>query len=885
MTLPRKTVFISYSHADEKRPWLKRLQVHLKRLESQSSVERWDDTRIPAGATWRKEIERALKSAVAAVLLITEDFLASDFIRKYELPALLKAAKKKGTLIIPVIATPCSYDDHPKLKELQASNSPMRTLIGMKLGEQEELWTKVVKQVEERLATAGKRAREPSRRKKPAGRASSSSLVWAGQIPTVGRFFGRDRQIERIRDFLIGDLQNVAIIQGFYGIGKTAFVAKVAELAHDDFDAVFWLDCHADASSADVLFSALAAFFGKHGDRSLRDIWNDPDPKRFRLKIERLILSLRAKRYLLVFDGFEEWLNSDFQVRNESMRRVLAAILRAAHGGKTMLISRKRPLFDPAVDAVPLGNCIEETIPGLDQPEAIALLRCSGLELDETLLGKLAEEYAGNPQLLQIVSYQIHGLHRDPEELLQSADANDRPGKLLGSVFEDLSKESRDALELLAVFRRPLTRAQLREVGFRFGTAIGPLLNRFLVREDAASKLVAMDGLVRKSVLASLVPERRIDLHQRAAESCKKFAGALNGESDRERVQFALEEAFHRRENGDFVSAARAIAGIAGLLIDWGYLDQAQENLDLVLANPADDYSRARAFAGLGRIADRRGKYDAALVHLNSALALFEATEDYAEIAASLCRIGRIHNARGDLDDAEACLQKCLAACEKHGTTAGRAGAELSLAWNHQQRGRPLEDVLGYYKLAIKHAEEAKDWGILCGACRNMGFLLWEKRGDKDRCRELYDRAREVAEKHDVAKDQNSEIGFSYLATEWGDPKAGEEFARRAIDSCTKGGNKYGLANAYCNLGKALEAQERWPDAACAYDEGRRLSASVRNFGGEVFAERGQARLYHRAGEIAEAQSLLRKAIERLKGRGMPELLAKLEKELQEMKK
>jgi tetratricopeptide (TPR) repeat protein len=887
MTPQRKTVFISYSHADEKRPWLKRLQVHLKRLESQSSVERWDDTRIPAGADWRKDIEHALKTAVAAVLLVTEDFLASDFICKYELPALLKAAKKKGTVIIPVIAAPCSYAEHPNLSELQAINSPRRTLTGMQRGEQEELWTKVVKQVEEKLAEAGKRVREPSRRKKPAGRASSLPLVRVGLIPTIGRFFGRGQQIEKIRSFLKGDSHNIAIIQGFYGIGKTAFAAKLVNLAGDDFDGVFWLTCHADESSADVLLSALAAFFGDHGDRSLRDIWNDPDPKRFRLKIERLILSLRAKRYLLVFDGFEEWLNSDFQVRNESMRKVLAAILHAAHPGKTMLISRKRPLFDPAVDAVPLGSWIEETIPGLDLPDAIALLRCSGLNLDETLLGKLADQYAGNPQLLQIVSYQIHGLHRDPEELLQSADANDRPGKLLGSVFEDLSKESRDALELLAVFRRPLTRAQLSEVGFRFDTAIGPLLNRFLVQENEGSKLVAMDGLVRKSVLASLVPERRIDLHQQAAESCKKFAGALNGESDRERVQFALEEAFHRRENGDFVSAARAIAGIAGLLIDRGYVDQAQENLDLVLANPADDYSRARAFAGLGRIGDLRGKYDAALAHLNSALALFETTAEYAGIAESLYRIGRIHNARGDFGDAETCLRKCIAVCEKHGTTAGLAGAELALGWNQQQRGKPLEGVERYYGLAIQHAEEAKDWTVLCGACRNMGFLLWvwDKKRDQRKSREAYARASEVAKKHDIAKELNAvETDLAYLSTEWGDPKAGEDLARSAIDSCTKLGNKYGLANAYCNLGKALEAQARWPDAASAYDEGRRLSAAVRNFGGEVFAERHLARLHHRAGESSEAQSVLRKAIVRLRGRDMPKLLAKLKKELQEMK-
>ncbi len=885
MTRRRKTVFISYSHANVKKPWLNRLQVHLKRLESRSSVERWDDTRIGAGATWRKEIEHALKSAAAAVLLITEDFLASDFIRKYELPALLKAAKKKGTLIIPVIAMPCSYDQHPKLKELQAINSPSRTLATMTPSEQEELWTKVVRQVEQRLATPGKRASRGPRRKKPAGGASSScSLVGAGLIPAVGRFVGRSQELERIRGFLTSDAQNVAIIQGFYGIGKTAFAAKLIELAGGDFEGIFWLTCRADEGSVDILLSALTSFFGEHGDRSLRDIWNDADPKKILLKIERLILSLRAKRYLLVFDAFEEWLNSEFQVRNDPVRRVLTAIVRGAHRSKLMFISRKRLLFDPVVDAVPLANCIEETLPGLDKPEAISLLRASGLDLDETLLGRLAEDYDGNPQLLQIVSYQIHGLHRDPEDLLHSADANDRVETLLAYAFSDLSGESREVLELFAIFRRPLTRAQLRNLGFRFSAAVGPLLNRFLVREDVAGQLVALNGLVRKSIVASLTHERQIELHQRAAEFCAKTAAGLDGKSDSERVQFILEEAFHRRETGDFVAAARTIPASAGLLIDWGYVDQAQENLDLVLANPADLWSRARAFAGLGRIADLRGNYDAALAHHHTALAQFEDTEDHAGIAETLYRIGRIHNAIGDLDVAETCLQKCIAVCEKHGTTAGLAGAQLALGWNHQQRGKALEDVARCYELAIKQAEEVKDWTVFCGACRSMGFLLWDKKRDQSKSREAYARAGEKAKKHDLVKEIHAvESDLAYLSTKWGDPKTGEEFARRAIDSCTKVGNKYGLANAYCNLGIALEAQERWPDAASAFEESRRLSAAIRNFGGEVFAERGQARLHRRAGEISEAQSILRKAIERIQDRGMPEILAELEKELQEM--
>jgi len=82
----RARVFISYSHHDVK--WLERLRVHLKPLIRKQVVDLWDDTRISPGMDWRREIDTALSAASVAVLLISADFLASDFIVDNELPVL-----------------------------------------------------------------------------------------------------------------------------------------------------------------------------------------------------------------------------------------------------------------------------------------------------------------------------------------------------------------------------------------------------------------------------------------------------------------------------------------------------------------------------------------------------------------------------------------------------------------------------------------------------------------------------------------------------------------------------------------------------------------------------------------------------------------------------
>ena len=73
-------VFISYSHKD--RVWLDRLRVHLEPLVRDYNLEVWDDTEIDAGKEWSFEIENALKTSQVSVLLISADFLASDFINE-----------------------------------------------------------------------------------------------------------------------------------------------------------------------------------------------------------------------------------------------------------------------------------------------------------------------------------------------------------------------------------------------------------------------------------------------------------------------------------------------------------------------------------------------------------------------------------------------------------------------------------------------------------------------------------------------------------------------------------------------------------------------------------------------------------------------------------
>jgi nucleoside 2-deoxyribosyltransferase len=139
-------VFVSYSHAD--RDFLDRLLVHLKPLERDGKLEIWSDTHLRAGDRWKREIENALARANAAVLLISADFMASEFITNNELPPLLKNAEERGTRIIPLIVKPSRFSRDGNLRQFQAANDPKEPLILLSTGRQEEIFDRVAEEVE-----------------------------------------------------------------------------------------------------------------------------------------------------------------------------------------------------------------------------------------------------------------------------------------------------------------------------------------------------------------------------------------------------------------------------------------------------------------------------------------------------------------------------------------------------------------------------------------------------------------------------------------------------------------------------------------------------------------------------------------------------------------
>lgn len=136
-----KSIFVSYSHVDNS--YLERLKVHLRPFEKKGQIDLWVDTKIKAGEKWKEKINSALEKSVIAILLISADFMASDFIVDNELPPLLKAAEEKGKVILPVIVKPCRFTKDENLSKFQSVNDPKNPLSKLNENDREEIYVKV----------------------------------------------------------------------------------------------------------------------------------------------------------------------------------------------------------------------------------------------------------------------------------------------------------------------------------------------------------------------------------------------------------------------------------------------------------------------------------------------------------------------------------------------------------------------------------------------------------------------------------------------------------------------------------------------------------------------------------------------------------------------
>ena len=182
------SLFYSYAHEDE--ALRDELAGHLKILERRGLISAWHDRRIVPGQAWGQAIDEHLTRADLVLLLVSKDFIGSDYIWGVELAQAMQRQQAQQCEVVPILVRavdidPADAEDLPFLK-LQAL--PPDLLPVTSWTNRDEAWTQVAKGL--RATVERIRARRPAPAPAPAPVAAAPAPTRRGPAKNGGIHFG-----------------------------------------------------------------------------------------------------------------------------------------------------------------------------------------------------------------------------------------------------------------------------------------------------------------------------------------------------------------------------------------------------------------------------------------------------------------------------------------------------------------------------------------------------------------------------------------------------------------------------------------------------------------------------------------------------------------------
>lgn len=139
-------LFISYSHRDEK--YRLSLESHLSILKRQGVISEWHDRKITPGSYWEREIDKNINNADIILLLISSDFISSDYCYEKELDTAINQHETQQSIVIPIIIRPTDWDD-TSFSAIQAL--PKDGVAVSKWSDEDEAWLSVIQGIKSKI--------------------------------------------------------------------------------------------------------------------------------------------------------------------------------------------------------------------------------------------------------------------------------------------------------------------------------------------------------------------------------------------------------------------------------------------------------------------------------------------------------------------------------------------------------------------------------------------------------------------------------------------------------------------------------------------------------------------------------------------------------------
>jgi hypothetical protein len=182
-------VFYSYSHKDAE--LRERLGTYLAPLAYQKKIIEWHDRKIEPGADWEIEISSQLESAHLILLLVSADFLASEYCFGVEVEKALARLKRDEVKVVPVLLKPCLWKES-RFSELQIIPRDAKAITSW--ASPEEALNDVASEISKLVSVPPPSSPETPTRLPEAQRFDSSPDLVRGQVRSYAHLYERTRQ-------------------------------------------------------------------------------------------------------------------------------------------------------------------------------------------------------------------------------------------------------------------------------------------------------------------------------------------------------------------------------------------------------------------------------------------------------------------------------------------------------------------------------------------------------------------------------------------------------------------------------------------------------------------------------------------------------------------
>jgi tetratricopeptide (TPR) repeat protein/DNA-binding MarR family transcriptional regulator len=592
--------------------------------------------------------------------------------------------------------------------------------------------------------------------------ASRARTPPAGAAPR--KFYGRGEELAAARDFLRSSATCLTV-RGLPGVGKTAFLARLA----DGADAVMTLWIRVtEWTTADQILGAIAA--------KLRDVGRPVEGANVEEMIARIGAELRDLPLVVFLD--------DVHKAQESLAGLLAQLVTAFSGtrGKLVIAGRRIPPFYSRREVRLEGLVREIDFGGLDEASALRLLQDRGVPPDRR--PGLVAATKGHPLFLELVAASGGGGMTDVREYVRE------------EVASKLEAREQEMLASLAVHRGPVAveavAAEVPDVGRLEGLA-----DRSLVRLGGGT--ADMHDLLREFFYARLTTPQRLRLHAVAAAH---YEGRPEPEA-------RVEMLYHLIQASRPKDAASLLGGVGRSLAAKGLQDDVLKLIGLFDLRALDPADRAPLLLLRGEIESVRGEWARAQESFDEARSLAEDLGDPRGQARAILELGVIDYRHGDFDTARGQFDRALAVVgdADRAIVARILNAFGILEW---QAGN-LEAAADLYRRSREAYDSVGDAAGVAGALNNLGILRWQQ-GDVDGALGDYGEALGLSEElgdHRTVAILYNNVGEAYRRK--GDASNAAKFYERSLALSEKLGFLWQTGEVHRNLGRLL-ADDRGAD-------------------------------------------------------------------------